>query len=65
MIGISVRMMGEAPSVESAKVTDPHGKVLFVSAGPIRHIDRTPLSPAHLASRFRKISGNSALFLLP
>jgi PAS domain S-box-containing protein len=32
-IDISVHMMGDAPSVDTAKVTDPYGKVLFVSSG--------------------------------
>jgi PAS domain S-box-containing protein len=32
-VGLSVRMMGEAPSVATAKVTDPVGNVLFVSEG--------------------------------
>src|ERR1017187_9068230 len=32
-VGLSVQMMGEAPSVASAKVTDPAGNILFVSAG--------------------------------
>ncbi len=37
-IGPSVKMMGEAPSVAFAKVTDPAGNMLFVSAGePEQH----------------------------
>ncbi len=32
-VGLSVKMMGEAPSVSFAKVTDPAGNVLFVSNG--------------------------------
>jgi PAS domain S-box-containing protein len=32
-VGLSVKMMGEAPSVAFAKVTDPVGNVIFVSAG--------------------------------
>lgn len=32
-IGLSVRMMGEAPSVASVKVTDPAGVILFASRG--------------------------------
>ena len=32
-VGMSVTMMGEAPSVSFAKVTDPAGNILFVSAG--------------------------------
>src|SRR5580658_4648755 len=30
-VGLSVKMMGEAPSVALAKMTDPAGKVLYVS----------------------------------
>ena len=33
LVGLSVKMMGEAPSVALAKVTDPAGNVLFVSEG--------------------------------
>ena len=37
-VGLSVKMMGEAPSVAFAKVTDPAGNVLFVSNGePEQH----------------------------
>jgi hypothetical protein len=36
-VGLSVKMMGEAPSVAFAKVTDPAGNVLFVSAGEPEH----------------------------
>lgn len=32
-VGLSVKMMGEAPSVAVAKVTDTAGNILFVSAG--------------------------------
>jgi PAS domain S-box-containing protein len=32
-VGLSVKMMGEAPSVAFAKVTDPAGNVLYVSQG--------------------------------
>jgi PAS domain S-box-containing protein len=32
-VGLSVKMMGESPSVYFSKVTDPAGNVLFVSAG--------------------------------
>ena len=32
-VELSVKMMGEAPSVAFAKVTDPAGNVLFVSSG--------------------------------
>jgi PAS domain S-box-containing protein len=37
-VGLSVKMMGEAPSVAFAKVTDPAGNVLYVSSGePEQH----------------------------
>jgi PAS domain S-box-containing protein len=39
----AVRMMGKAPSVQQAKVTDPNGKVLAVSPGLA---SRTVLDPA-------------------
>ena len=62
VIGISVRMMAEAPSVETAKVTDPQGRVLFGSAGPsVTLTGNEPLSPAHL-QQIGKISGNSPFF---
>lgn len=32
-IGLSIKMMGESPSVDFAKVTDSNGNVLFVSEG--------------------------------
>jgi signal transduction histidine kinase/HAMP domain-containing protein len=32
-VGLSVRMMGEGPTIALAKVTDPAGNVLFVSKG--------------------------------
>ena len=38
-VGLSVKMMGEAPSVAFAKVTDPAGNVLYVSSGePEQHL---------------------------
>jgi len=45
-VGVSVRMMGEAPSVAFAKVTDPAGNVLFVSAG---EPEQVTLEPSELA----------------
>jgi PAS domain S-box-containing protein len=44
-VSLSVKMMGEAPSVAFAKITDPAGNVLFVSAGepedrPLEAIER-------------------------
>jgi PAS domain S-box-containing protein len=44
-VQLSVRMMGEAPSVAFAKVTDPAGNVLFVSNG---EVEQMPLDPAEL-----------------
>jgi len=46
VIGVSVIMMGQAPSVDKAKVTDAQGKVLFVSDGVV---DDQPLKPYELA----------------
>ncbi|HXR39939.1 MAG TPA: ATP-binding protein [Terracidiphilus sp.] len=45
-VGLSVKMMGEAPSVSFAKVTDPAGNVLFVSEG---EPETTTLDPAERA----------------
>jgi PAS domain S-box-containing protein len=45
LISISVTMMGQAPSVDKARVTDPQGKVLYVGDGSASD---QPLSPAEL-----------------
>ena len=45
-VGLSVKMMGDAPTVSLAKVTDPAGNVLFISRG---EADETALEPAELA----------------
>jgi PAS domain S-box-containing protein len=45
-VGLSVKMMGEAPDVDFAKVTDPAGNVLFVSQG---EPEQRPLEPVELA----------------
>jgi PAS domain S-box-containing protein len=45
-VGLSVKMMGEAPDVDFAKVTDPAGNVLFVSKG---EPDEKTLEPVELA----------------
>lgn len=45
-VGLSVKMMGEAPSVAFAKVTDPAGNVLYVSSGDA---DQILLDPAERA----------------
>jgi PAS domain S-box-containing protein len=42
-VALSVKMMGNSPTVAQAKITDPAGKVLFLSKGP------DTLSPAELA----------------
>jgi len=61
-IGLSVRMMAESPSVNTAKVTDAHGTVLFGSAGPSSGVvSLQPLSPYQLA-QIGKIQGDRALF---
>jgi PAS domain S-box-containing protein len=45
-IGLSVKMMGEEPTVSIVRVTDPAGNVLFVSQG---EPEQFPLKPAELA----------------
>jgi len=45
-VGLSVKMMGEAPTVALVKVTDPSGNILFVSKG---EADQTKLEPEELA----------------
>jgi PAS domain S-box-containing protein len=45
-VGLSVKMMGEAPSVAFAKVTDPAGNVLYVSQG---EAEPAALDPAERA----------------
>ena len=45
-VQLSVSMMGDAPSVSFAKVTDPAGNVLFASKG---EADEMTLDPAELA----------------
>ena len=40
-IATFTRMLGESPSVDTAKITDPHGNVLFVSAGSPANQSRT------------------------
>jgi PAS domain S-box-containing protein len=45
-VGLSVKMMGEAPDVDFAMVTDPAGNVLFVSQG---EPEQKKLEPAELA----------------
>jgi signal transduction histidine kinase/HAMP domain-containing protein len=57
-IRISAHMMGDSPSVAIARVTDPQGRVLFVSAGEPG--DR-PLTPAEIG-QIQHISGDAPLF---
>ena len=45
-VGLSVKMMGESPTVSVAKVTDPAGNVLFISKG---EADEVTLEPKELA----------------
>jgi PAS domain S-box-containing protein len=45
-VGLSVKMMGESPTVSVAKVTDPSGNVLFISKG---EADEVRLEPQELA----------------
>jgi PAS domain S-box-containing protein len=47
-VGLSVRMMGEAPSVAFAKVTDPAGNVLYVSSGDADPIQLNPAERAQI-----------------
>ena len=41
-VGLSVRMMGDAPTVALAKVTDPAGNILFVSKGDAAGLSLEP-----------------------
>ena len=45
----SLRMMGEAPSVERAKITDKAGNVLFVSSGDAAQTQLEPAEKAQIA----------------
>jgi len=57
-VGLSVRMIGEAPTVAFAKVTDSAGNVLFVSKG---EADQTTLNSAELAE-LPRIRSHDPLF---
>ena len=48
-IGLSVKMIGEAPTVAFAKVTDPAGNVLYVSKGSANGVKLTPEELAQIA----------------
>jgi PAS domain S-box-containing protein len=52
-IGPSVKMMGEAPSVAFAKVSDPAGNMLFVSAGEIEQYTLNALERAQIPQMTR------------
>jgi PAS domain S-box-containing protein len=47
-IGLSVKLMGQGPSVTSAKVTDPLGNVVFASSGDPSQIMLTPPERAEI-----------------
>ena len=48
-VGLSVVMMGEAPSVAFAKVTDPAGNILYVSQGQAEQMVLDPAERAQIA----------------
>ena len=60
-VGLSVRMMGDAPAVALVKVTDPAGNMLFVSRGDTSDLK---LSREELA-QIPRIPHNEALFFEP
>ena len=47
-VGLSVKMMGEAPSVAFAKITDPAGNVLFASNGEEEQVALLPVERAQI-----------------
>ena len=47
-VGLSVRMMGEAPSVAFCKVTDPAGNLLYVSQGEPEQVVLDPAERAQI-----------------
>ncbi len=61
-IGHSVRMLGEAPTVSTAKVTDPAGNMLFISRG---EADESTLLPVELALIPQLQSGGPRCVTLP
>ena len=71
-VGLSVNMMGDAPTVAPAKVTDPAGNVLFISKGDadesMLEPDRARADPADRQRRCRQfphaiaaIAGNALI----
>ena len=61
-VGLSVRMMGESPTVSQAKVTDPAGNVLFISKGDA---DESLLESGELAQISRMHRDTADCFTLP
>ena len=59
-VGLSVTMMGEAPTVSFVKVTDPAGNVLFVSKGDA---DQVKLEPEERA-QIPRVSRQDPLFFV-
>ena len=47
-VGLSVRMMGEGPSVSFCKVTDPAGNMLYVSQGEPEQVTLDPAERAQI-----------------
>ncbi len=47
-VGLSVQMMGEAPSVSFAKITDPQGNVLYTSRGSAQQAELDPAERAQI-----------------
>ena len=48
-VSTSVKMMGDAPSVAFAKITDPAGNVLFVSSGEVEDAPLDPVERGQIA----------------
>ena len=61
-VGLSVKMMGEAPTVSMAKVTDPAGNMLFISRG---EADESTLLPVEVALIPQLRSGGPRCVTLP
>ena len=60
VIGISVRMMADSPSVDTAKISDPQGKVLFYNG---ESSAAKPLSHEEL-QQIRHLSGDRSYFFV-
>ena len=61
-VGLSVKMMGEAPTVTLAKVTDPTGNILFASSG---ETDESKLAPEEIAQIPRVTRDQPVFFEIP